>query len=144
MRVFWAVVPISCALLLSGCSSAPVRTANPVQTSQVQGAALHGKVHGGQQPIVGAGVYLYAANTTGYGGLGIPASSSNASISLLKSPGYVTTDSNGNFSITGDYTCPSASTQVYLYSIGGNPGAGTNSAASLLAGLGSCGSLSSS
>ena len=109
-------------------------TSTSTQPDHVQGAALHGRVHGGQQPIVGASVYLYAANTTGYG---------NASVSLLKSPGYVTTDGNGDFSITNDYTCPSASTQVYLYSIGGNPGGGTNSVASLMAGLGSCGSLSS-
>lgn len=84
-------------------------------------------------------MYLYAANTTGYG---------NASVSLLKSPGYVMTDSNGNFSITGDYTCPSSTAQVYLYALGGNPGLGegTNSAAGMLAALGTCpasGTLSS-
>ena len=134
MRVLCATVLSLCIAVLSGCTGAPVMTSISTPTNQVQGAALHGRVHGGQQPIVGASVYLYAANTTGYG---------NASVSLLKSPGYVTTDSNGNFSITGDYTCPSASTQVYLYSIGGNPGGGTNSVASLMAGLGSCGSLSS-
>ena len=105
------------------------------QPNQVQGTALHGKVHGGRQPIVGAQVYLYAADATGYG---------KASDSLLNSPGYVTTDSNGNFSISSDYTCPSANAQVYLYALGGNSGGGAaNSAAGLLAGLGSCGSLSS-
>jgi len=115
-----------------------------------------GKVHGGQQAIVGASVYLYAANTTGYGGPGIAPSSSNASMSLLNSSGsntqkdgnnnyYVTTDSGGNFSITGDYSCP-AGAQVYLYSIGGNPGlgSGNNSAAGFLAALGPCSSLTSS
>jgi streptogramin lyase len=102
-------------------------------------------VHGGQQPIVGAHIYLYAATTTGYG---------NASASLLTSGSgrtedgsgnyYVTTQSGGTFSITNDYTCPSANSQVYLYSIGGNPGLGSaNSAAGLLAGLGSCGLLQS-
>ena len=124
------------SLTLGGCSINTIganRSAN--NPTPVQGTALQGKVHGGQSPIIGASVYLLAANTTGYG---------NASVSLLKSPSYVTTDSNGNFSITGDYTCPSASTQVYLYAVGGNPGSGVNSAAGLLAGLGSCGSLSSS
>jgi hypothetical protein len=60
---------------------------------------------------------------------------------------YVTTDSQGAFAITGDYTCPSTASQLYLYAIGGNPGAGTNSAAGLLAALGTCpasGTLSSS
>jgi streptogramin lyase len=144
VRNFHVIALVSSVAVLSGCTAAPVMTTTSTQPNQVQGAALHGRVHGGQQPIVGASVYLYAANTTGYAGAGIPASSGNASVSLLKSPGYVTTDSNGDFSISGDYTCTSASTQVYLYSIGGNPGAGTNSAAGLLAGLGSCGSLTSS
>ncbi len=44
---------------------------------------------------------------------------------------------NGSFTITGDYHC-TPNTQVYLYALGGNPGAGVNSAAGLLAALGSC------
>ena len=60
-------------VFLSGCSlsttSAPTADA---------GVAIAGVVHGGQQPIVGAHVYLFAANTTGYGGAGIAASASNA------------------------------------------------------------------
>ena len=84
-------------------------------------------------------MYLYAVGTGGYGGKGIAATSSNASTSLLNSnvltqvPAggkdgsnnyYATTGSGGNFSISGDYTCPSASTQVYLFAKGGNSGAG--------------------
>ena len=53
----------------------------------IPGAALHGMVHGGQQPIVGAHVYLYAANTTGYG---------NAAVSLLQSAGGTVSDGHGN------------------------------------------------
>jgi hypothetical protein len=138
MRCFAAVVMISCGVVQSGCMGSPVMTTKTsTSTNQVQGAALHGRVHGGQYPLSGANVYLYAADATAYG---------HASDSLLNSPGYVTTDSNGNFSISGDYTCPSASAQVYLYSVGGSPGPGMNNnpAAGLLAGLGPCGSLSSS
>jgi hypothetical protein len=135
MRAPSAIVLALCALVLSGCAGIPVAKTTSTQTGQTQGSALHGRVHGGQQPINGSHVYLYAVDATGYG---------KAANSLLNSPGYVTTDSTGSFSITGDYTCPSASTQVYLYAVGGNPGAGANSAAGLLAGLGSCGSLSSS
>ena len=154
MRAFLAIAFSSCALLLSGCIGMPVETTS--STSPAPGAAFSGKVHGGQNPISGAHVYLYAANNTGYGGFGIPASSSNASISLLTSATgnpadgsgnyYVTTDSGGVFSITGDYACPSASSQVYLYSVGGNPGLGlgTNSSAGLLAALGACSTLTSS
>ena len=99
-------------------------------------------VHGGQSPIVGAHVYLYAVSTAGYGGPGIAASSSNQSISLLKSASgtaidgsgnyYVTTDANGNFTITNDYTCPTAYPNTYYYAAGGNPGSGANSAVVLV------------
>jgi hypothetical protein len=109
------------------------------------GAALRGVVHGGESPISGAHIYLYAAGTGGYGG---------ASSSLLKNEAnttsdgtnyYVTSNASGAWSISGDYTCPSSSSQVYLYSIGGSAGGGSsNTAAGLLAGLGNCGSLTSS
>ena len=77
---------------------------------------------------------------------GIAPSGANASLSLLNATStgladsigaYVTTDANGSFTITGDYNC-TPNTQVYLYALGGNPGAGINSAAGLLAALGNC------
>jgi streptogramin lyase len=146
VRISLTIVLASCALLFSGCSGVP--GTSPVQTTggSVPGAPLHGMVHGGQQPIVGTHVYLYAANTTGYG---------NASVSLLQSAGGTVADGNGNyyyptqaqgaFTITGDFVCPSAGSQVYLYAVGGDPGLGdgTNSAIGLMAALGTCGSLSS-
>ena len=137
MRTSLGAALMSCALILSACSGVPV--SNPSQTNQAQGVTLQGRVHGGQQPITNAHVYLYAANTTGYG---------NASVSLLKSTGsntfsdgtnyYVKTDSNGNFTISGDYSCPSSTSQVYIYSIGGSPGATANPVAGLMAALGTC------
>jgi len=107
------------------------------------GAEMSGRVHGGQNPIAGAHVYLLQANTTGYG---------SPSISLLKASStgmsdsigaYVLTGADGSFSITGDYTC-TAGTQLYYYVLGGNPGGGTNAAASLLAALGDCATLTPS
>jgi PKD repeat protein len=103
--------------------------------------ALTGLVYGGATPIVGAHVYLFAANTTGYGGAGLAASSSNASVSLLSAAetgtsdsvgAYVATGSNGGFSLTGDYTCTSGQ-QLYLYALGGG-----NAAAGLMAAIGNC------
>ena len=103
--------------------------------------ALTGLVYGGLSPIVGAHVYLFAANTTGYGGAGIAASSSNASVSLLSASetgtsdsvgAYVATGSNGGFSLTGDYSCTNGQ-QLYLYALGGG-----NAAAGLMAAIGSC------
>ena len=143
-RLFSLALGACVSALLSGCTLE--NTASP---GLEQGAALQGGVHGGNQPVVGAKVFLLQANTTGYGGVGIAAASTNASKSLLTigtvdvSTGatnglrYVTTDANGSFSITGDYTCTSGS-QVYLYVLGGNTGAGTNSASGFLSVLGTC------
>jgi sugar lactone lactonase YvrE len=141
MRIPVAGASALLSLALTGCTIAT--TSSPTASS---GAAIRGIVHGGQQPIVGAHVYLFAANTTGYGGAGIAASSSNASISLLSAAStgvsdsigaYVPTGAGGSFTITGAYTC-TPNSQVYLYVLGGNPGAGTNSAAGLMAILGNC------
>src|SRR5579864_4090637 len=96
-------------LVLTGCAIGPAGA--PTADT---GLAIQGMVRGGQQAIVGAHVYLMAANTTGNAGPGIAASSSNASASLLVAAttghsdsvgAYVLTDANGNFSITGDYSC---------------------------------------
>src|ERR1700756_3837028 len=70
-----------------GCGVGSIATGG-----SVAGAQLHGRVHGGQQPVVGATVQLYAAGTAGYGSSATP---------LLTSA--VTTDPTGSFSITGDY-----------------------------------------
>jgi polygalacturonase len=50
----------------------------------------------------------------------------------------------GSFTITGDYTCPSAGTEVYLVGTGGNSGVGTNNNLALMAALGPCVILTSS
>jgi hypothetical protein len=121
-----------CLPLLTGCSLQ--QTASPKPEPAVK---LTGSVHGGQQPIAGAHVYLFAANNTGYGQPSVSllnAASTGASDSL---GAYILTDANGGFTITGDYAC-TPNTQVYLYTLGGNPGAGVNSAAALLAALGNC------
>jgi hypothetical protein len=80
-------------------------------------------------------VQLYAV-AGGYGLLSTP---------LIETP--VLTGAEGQFSISGTFTCPSASTLVYLAAVGGNPGLaqGTNNEALvLLAGLGPCGELTPS
>ena len=132
MRPAFSSSSLACflCLILTGCSLSTTSAPTPSA-----GLAIQGTVHGGQQPIVGAHVYLMAANTTGYG---------QASVSLLTSGSgtdtvgkYVTTDGSGGFSITGDYTC-TTNTQVYVYTLGGNAGSGANSAAALMAALGNC------
>ena len=101
----------------------------------VTGHTFAGQIYGGNQPVSNANIQIYAPSTTGYG---------TASVPLLNRT--VTTNSNGGFSFSGAYTCPSASTPVYLVVTGGNPGlaAGTNNSALALMGLlGACGDLSS-
>ncbi len=148
MRPSFAFVLSLSALFFSGCAGMPVVTTS--STGSVSGTALRGSVHGGQNPIVGAHVYLYAINNTGYGGPGIAASTTNASLSLLRSATgtaqdasghyYVTTDQYGNFTITGDYSCPSSYAHTYFYASGGDPGlgSGTNSAIVLMAPAQAC------
>jgi streptogramin lyase len=151
---FSCLLFVSCALVFSGCSAGPVFKSPATPSGSTLGYAFSGRVHGGQSPISGAQVYLYAVNDTGYAGPGIAASGTNSAVSLLTSATgnpadgsgnyYVTTGSDGTFSITGDYTCSAATPNVYLLAVGGNPGTGSNNSAIVLAaGLGPCSSLTS-
>jgi len=137
------------AALLSGCGifqEHPLTSATSISTTSTTpattpGSPIAGNVHGGDQPIVGAHIYLFAANPAGYGA---------PSISMLNptQPGvafdatgyYVLTDNKGYFQISGDYTCTSGQ-QVYLLSIGGNPGlpdGQVNPVLYLMAAIGGC------
>ncbi len=145
-RLFGGLVAAVALSSLAGCSgsfnSLPVAGAASV-------AGLQGGVHGGQQPITGSHVYLFAAGSTGY---------KSASTSLLNTSmsgvstdgagnGFVTTDANGAFTIAGDWNCVHATDQLYMLASGGNPGlaAGTNNGGiSLIAALGTCSTISSS
>jgi len=121
--------------LFTGCSAS--FTMPEPSTGSLAG--LHGTVFGGQQPVAGSHVYVYAVGTGGQ---------RTSSTSLLTGSNgqttadnlgnyYVTTDASGNFSVTDDYTCTSGQ-QIYLLATGGDSGAGANSAISLMAGLGQC------
>ena len=119
-------------LATSGCT---LKTTGSAESQT--GASITGSVHGGQQPIAGAHIYLFAANTTGYGKPSI--SLLNAALTLHSDAigAYVLSGADGGFSISGDYVC-APNTQVYLYALGGNPGAGNNPASGLMAVLGNC------
>jgi hypothetical protein len=116
---------------LSGCTL-PVSRTSP---TSLTGHAMAGVVHGGQQPIAGAIIQLYAVNT---------AQDGDASMALLSST--VRTNQNGNFDFTGAYTCPAGDPLVYLTATGGNPGLNTptnNTASTLMILLGACSTLTS-
>ena len=125
-------------LVLTGCGIGT--QAVPVAAS---GAALQGNVHGGQQPVSNAHVYLMQATSAGYGNAATSLIDSNNGDGTDGSGTYVLTDSNGNFTLTAKYSC-TPNTQVYVVATGGNPGlaAGTNNTSlALMANLGSCPSL---
>jgi hypothetical protein len=131
----------SCALLFAGCSQMPDFTSTNTPATSGRGASFHGIVHGGQQPISGSHVYLYGVGDTGYGQSSVSLLTSNSGTSQDGSGNYyVTTDSNGNWSVTGDYTCPAANSFPYTYAlaVGGNAGSGNNSAITLMAPVGGC------
>jgi hypothetical protein len=136
---------------LTGCSQA----FNAVDGAVGTGSDLRGAVFGGELPVVGGKIYLYAAPETGYG---------VASTSLLTSavltdpvatpytPGkdgngnyYVTTNSTGSWAFTtNDWPC-TAGTDIYLLAIGGSQGgAGSNPNASFMTALGNCSNINSS
>ena len=120
------------AALLTGCGTGLAPSVNEAASASAGTGRIQGAVHGGQQPVSGSTIQLYAVTTEGYNA---PATA------LLTVP--VTTAANGTFSITGDYSCTGVD-QVYIVATGGNPGlAGNtnNGALALMAALGSCSSL---
>jgi streptogramin lyase len=118
------------ATVLSGCGAGVYSDAGKPVT--VTGAAVHGIVMGGQQPVAGVTVQLYQAGTAGYGSASTPLGAS------------VQTTANGNFNLPS-YSC-AAGSQVYLVGTGGQPIAATmsspavtNSNLAMMVGLGTCG-----
>ena len=91
---------------------------------------IQGRLHGGQQPIVGATVTLYSPGTAGYG---------SAPTALVSA----TTDANGFFTLPS-YSCSGNAPITYIVGSGGNPGAGSNPSSVEAALLPACSSLSSS
>jgi hypothetical protein len=121
-----------------------------------EGAGIQGSVYGGHAPLVGAHVYLLQVGS-GTAGEGMASATPLLGTGSTSSPGgyplqsnvsdpniplgweYVTTDSNGDFSLTNAYTC-TKNDPVYIYAWGGTPGgAGSNNPAVVnLATLGDC------
>jgi len=132
---------------MTGCASgAPFHPA--------AGTRLAGSVVGGQNPVGGSLIQLYAAGSTGDASVATPLI--RATVTTSDGTGVKNRNANagnanntlptGSFTITGNYTCPSASSEVYLVATGGNPGlgTGTNANIALMTALGQCGNLSSS
>ena len=123
------LMTLGAAGLMAGCGGVRAgKVAEPI----VAAARLAGSVHGGQQPVTGATIQIYAATFTGYGAAATP----------LLNPA-VMTDSSGAFNVTS-YSCPSATTPVYVVATGGSAGSiGSNSGIALMAAIGPCSALDS-
>jgi streptogramin lyase len=116
----WGIVAILAGILAAGCGSG----SGGGNSQAPAPMSLQGVVHGGQAPIVGAAVTLYAAG------------SAQSNATPIAS---TTTDASGNFSYS--INCSNPYAQMYVTSTGGNPGGGANSAIHLMAILGPCQNL---
>ena len=123
------------SLALSGCSGMD-QAAFPAVPGQGSVGSIQGSVLGGHAPIVGSHVFLLEATTTGYAAKAksllsssstgtrgsYPVAEDQTAGSVTNGLYYVTSDSNGAFNVTGDYTCD-VGLPVYLYAGGGAPDA---------------------
>ena len=129
------------AFVMAGCSDGLAPATRSV-AAPVESRSISGKVHGGQNPISGAVIQLYAVGITGL---------KSASTPLIGQT--VSTDVNGSFNITGDWDCTSNTAAygtnplLYIVAAGGNPGISSqtnNVAVNMVAALGPCSGITSS
>jgi hypothetical protein len=126
--LFILAICAAALLPLAGCGVSSTITTGAITADN----AISGRVHGGQQPVIGATVTLYAPGIAGYG---------SAPAVIVTT----TTDSNGNFTLPRPYTCLGpASLITYIVATGGNPGAGINNNLAEAALLPPCTSLTAS
>jgi hypothetical protein len=119
---------------LSGCGIGNLTAPNSTDTTA---ARTNGVIHGGPNPVSGATVILYATGnssgvSTGYG------------VGTAIQTATTTSDSGGNFSFAGGYTCP-ANQFAYVVAYGGKTGSNTaNPNSVLMAALGPCSNVNAS
>jgi hypothetical protein len=137
-----AILAAAGTIALAGCGigSSANRTAPVTPVAVVVATGPHGEAFGGQQPVSGMTLQLYAVGSGGYGSAATP----------LFSPA-VTTNSGGGFSFPSNYCPTPSSTPVYLVGTGGDPVAGNavagnanaNPNLALMVALGGCNTLNS-
>jgi hypothetical protein len=162
-----SALSLGCTLsLLNGCGIGTLAPTTPIATA---GPEITGYVHGGQQPVAGAHVYLYGVSASGNNGTSLSLLGRYGDGNALPgpfvydNPAGTGTDSNGNIYVIsgadgsfnfngtaghiglGVYACDDEQL-VYALAIGGDAGDGANSSIALMADMGPCmgNSLSSS
>jgi sugar lactone lactonase YvrE len=124
-------------LFLTGCGMVPLKQEATRTPSSNSFARTSGNIHGGQQPVAGALIQIYAVGITG---------DRSAATSVLTQA--VHTDGNGFFDLAGVVDCTNTGVYgtdplLYLVATGGNPGlgpGGDNPALALMSALGRCSS----
>jgi len=124
------VAAIFATILAAGCGSNPGGGSggNDAVAPTSARQRLSGVLRGGQEPIVGATVTLYAVAENGFG---------SSDVTELAT---TTTDGSGNYTIS-TFACPAvASTETYITATGGSPGLGdgANGAIALMTAIGPC------
>jgi len=143
---FLVLLPVLC--FVTGCAANFTPDTLTDEPEVIQGQPLSGLTYGGQSPITGAHLYLFAASASGYGAASVSLiqtcnSSCNSSYPSQSdgTNNYIVTGPGGAYSLVrAQYSC-TVGQQVYLYTVGGNPGNSggqTNSAAGEMAILGTC------
>lgn len=138
----------SSAVFTAGCANMATTASNP--TSLGQAATLSGKIHGGNQPVIGATVTLYYAGQKGSPGTpasvaAVTTTDSAGSFAFIKDAVSGNSADNGT---TNTFSCPaSGDPLVYVISKGGNTqnnGDPTqvNAAAAFISVYGTCNELS--
>ena len=122
----FCILSLPLILALAGCGA---KLDQPISNQAVSG--LSGATFGGEQPILGATVTLWAVGTSGYG-----AGATKIATAIAA------TTATGTYSF-GTFTCPYSNTPTYLLSSGGNAGGGINAHIVLAAASGACGNLAS-
>jgi len=129
LSCFYLFLCSTTVLMLSGCAVDATfpDTQLAAPTTQSSLGTIQGNNYGGHAPIVGSHVFVLQIGTGGYGSKVTSLLSAGGSTALDSTTGsptngmyYVTTTTQGQFSVSGDYTC-TAGLPVYLYASGGNP-----------------------
>lgn len=91
-KSLFLLLALSGIAMFSGCSGSFGPSINPAASEEVPIGGITGAVHGGQAPVTGAQIYLFAAATNGFG---------KASTSLITS-GKTGVSCNSSGSLNGD------------------------------------------
>jgi hypothetical protein len=142
--------PLKCLALLTAALATAALTgcANMVTTASETNAfstvgTTAGMIHGGQQPVSGATVKIYAVGTAGYGSPSTLLATTTTSTTGTGSFAFQQVTSGATGPSGSSYICPTSNTQIYITANGGDTlgtNVNNNTAASFISALGPCGS----